>query len=182
MCSVNYSYFLQLVFRNVSFRLILIENSIYFYMTYIVARYMETDTSYTFYRVCFFILIDSFIPFVSHILRFLWFNLIIKWGVAVQLTSCAVWCSQGFVYFGPLLRSGTSPKFHWSEVLVPGLRMCYRLLEANGFSYLNIRMNVGHGILFVASWRYYISPDGLDKQHPCLWLAALGLDLVSGII
>ena len=97
-------------------------------------------------------------------------------GVAVQLTSCAAWCSQGFGYFGPLLRSGTSPKFHWSEVLVPGLRMCHRLLEANGFSYLNIRMNFGHGILFVASWRYYISPDGLDKQHPCLWLAALGLD------
>ena len=54
--------------------------------------------------------------------------------------------------------------------------MCHRLLEANGFSYLNIHMNFGHGILFVASWRYYISPDGLDKQHPCLWLAALGLD------
>ena len=37
----NYCYFLQLVFRNVSFRLVLIGNSIYFCMSYIVfCRYI----------------------------------------------------------------------------------------------------------------------------------------------
>ena len=76
---------------------------------------------------------------------------------AGQLTGCAVWCSQDFGYFGPLLSSGTSPKFNWSEILVPGLRMCHPLVEINGLSYPNMCMDFGLGIFFVASWIYVTS-------------------------
>ena len=90
--------------------------------------------------------------------------------------------SQDFGYFGPLLPSWTPPKLNWSKVLVPGLRMCHQMPEIYGLRYRNMCMDFYHGIFFVASWIHYISPDGLVKQNPCLWLAALCLDWLSGMI
>ena len=80
---------------------------------------------------------------------------------AGQLRGCAVWCSQDFGYFGPLLPSWTPPKLNWSKVLVPGLRMCHQMPEIYGLRYRNMCMDFYHGIFFVASWIHYISPDGL---------------------
>ena len=80
---------------------------------------------------------------------------------AGQLRGCAVWCSQDFGYFGPLLPSWTPPKLNWSKVLVPGLRMCHQMPEIYGLRYRNMCMDFYHGIFFVASWIHYISPVGL---------------------